>query len=150
MKKIPMICIASLPLTVIVDLFKYIYTDWEFAKWIGVAIILDTILGFAKHLIHKDSNSDDFWAGFCKKICAYIALMILSNVLTNFRVNGSIIGETQWMGSYLCTFMMVREAISVLENINAIVKILPVGLLKRFRDFNDSGEYINSKKNKTE
>ena len=150
MKKIPMICIASLPLTVIVGFFKYIYTDWEFAKWIGVAIILDTILGFAKHLIHKDSNSDDFWAGFCKKICAYIALMILSNVLTNFRVNGSIIGETQWMGSYLCTFMMVREAISVLENINAIVKILPVGLLKRFRDFNDLGEYINSKKSKKE
>jgi hypothetical protein len=57
MKKIPMICIASLPLTVIVDFFKYIYTDWEFAKWIGVAIILDTILGFAKHLIHKDTNS---------------------------------------------------------------------------------------------
>lgn len=34
----------------------YFYQDWEFAKWIAVAIVVDTFLSLWKHLLHKDAS----------------------------------------------------------------------------------------------
>ena len=142
MKKLPMISIVSLPLTIMVDLSRYLYQDWEFAKWIGIAVLIDTILGVIKHLVHKDASSESFFTKFGKKIAIYILLLILSNVLTNYTVHGSIVGATQWIGTYLCVFMMVRECFSCVENIQAIYPILPASFVKRLKDFNDKGEFM--------
>lgn len=124
----------ALPVSWVVEGLKYIYQDWEFAKWIAVAVVLDTLLGLVKAWVRKDISSEEFWAKFSKKIFAYICMLILSNVLTHYTVNGSIVGATQWIGSYLCTFMLIREGISVLENVNAIVPIVPEWLLERMRE----------------
>ncbi len=137
-----MISIVSLPLSVVADFSRYLYQDWEFAKWIGIAVILDTILGVVKHLLHKDASSESFFSKFGKKIAVYIVLLILSNVLTNYTVQGSIVGTTQWIGTYLCVFMMVREGFSCVENIQAIYPIFPTSFVRRLKDFNDKGEYI--------
>ena len=124
---------------------KYVYQDWEFAKWIGVAVVVDTALGILKHLVHKDASSESFWVKFSKKIAVYILLLILTNILTNFTVNGKTVGATDWMGTYLCTYMLVREAISIMENANAVIPIFPKSFIKRFKDFNDKGEYIKKR-----
>lgn len=137
-----MISIVSLPLSVVADFSRYLYQDWEFAKWIGIAVILDTILGVVKHLLHKDASSESFFSKFGKKIAVYIVLLILSNILTNYTVQGSIVGTTQWIGTYLCVFMMVREGFSCVENIQAIYPIFPTSFVRRLKDFNDKGEYI--------
>ena len=137
-----MISLVSLPLSIVADCSRYLYQDWEFAKWIAVAVILDTILGVIKHLLHKDASSESFFSKFGKKIAVYIVLLILSNVLTNYTVQGSIIGPTQWIGTYLCVFMMVREGFSCVENIQAIYPIFPTSFVRRLKDFNDKGEYI--------
>lgn len=143
LKKLPtMSLIFALPLSVVAEIGQYFYQDWEFAKWIAVAVTLDTLLGIVKHLIHKDASSEDFWKKFSKKIFVYILLLILANVLTNYTVGGNVVGTTQWMGTYLCTYMIVREAISVMENANAIYPVIPKSIIKRFKDFNDKGEYI--------
>ena len=142
MKKLPMISIVSLPLAIVTDFSQYLYQDWEFAKWIGVAIIIDTILSVWKHLLHKDASSEAFFGKFSKKIAIYILLLILSNVLANFKVNGSVVGATQWIGTYLCVFMIVRECFSCVENIQAIYPIFPTSFVRRLKDFNDKGEYI--------
>lgn len=134
--------IFALPLSIISEIGQYFYQDWEFAKWIGVAVTVDTLLGIVKHLVHKDASSEDFWSKFCKKIFVYMLLLITANVLTNYTVGGNVVGTTQWMGTYLCTYMIVRECISVMENANAIYPILPKSIIKRFKDFNDKGEYI--------
>lgn len=134
--------ITAAPFTVLAELLKYIYQDWEFAKWIAVAIALDTLLGMVKAFIHKDLSSEEFWRRFWKKIVGYLALLILSNILTNYTVGGEVVGATQWIGTYLCSYMLIREAISVLENVNAIVPIAPRWLLERMKDFNEKGEYI--------
>ena len=141
-----MISIVSLPLTIVADFSQYLYQDWEFAKWIAVAIVGDTVLSVWKHLIHKDASSEQFFSKFCKKIVVYILLLILSNVLSNFTVHGSVVGATQWIGTYLCVFMMVREVFSCVENIQAIYPILPASFVRRLKDFNDKGEYINQNK----
>ncbi|WP_276815642.1 bacteriophage holin [Segatella maculosa] len=143
MKKLPMISIVSLPLSIVADFSQYLYQDWEFAKWIAVAIVVDTVLSVWKHLVHKDASSELFFSKFCKKIVIYILLLILSNVLSNFTVHGSVVGATQWIGTYLCVFMMVREVFSCVENIQAIYPILPASFVRRLKDFNDKGEYIS-------
>ena len=137
-----MISIVSMPLSIVADFSRYLYQDWEFAKWIGIAVILDTILGVVKHLLHKDASSESFFSKFGKKIAVYIVLLILSNVLTNYTVQGSIVGTTQWIGTYLCVFMMVREGFSCVENIQAISPLFPTSFVRRLKDFNDKGEYI--------
>lgn len=71
MKKLPMISIVSLPLSVVVNVSQFLYQDWEFAVWISVAVIIDTILSVWKHLLHKDASSEAFWGKFSKKIIIY-------------------------------------------------------------------------------
>lgn len=124
------------------DAATYIYQDWEFAKWISIAVVIDTVLGFIKHLMHKDASSKSFFSQFGLKIAIYIMLLILSNVLTNYTIHGSVVGATQWMGTYLCVFMMVREVLSCVENIQAIYPIFPKSVVSRLKDFNEKGEYI--------
>lgn len=142
MKKTPMISIASLPLTIVADIFSYVYQDWEFTKWIAIAIIVDTILGLWKHFLYKDASSREFFSKFGKKIGIYICLLILSNVLAHSTVQGSVVGTTQWISTYLCVFMLVRECFSCIENMQAIYPILPTSFIKRLKDFNDNGEYV--------
>ena len=93
--------VSSLPLTIAVNFMKYIFQDWEFAKWIGIAIALDTIVSLVKHFFTKDISSETFWAKFAKKIFVYLILLIASNYLTNYTVNGHIIGPTLWIGEYI-------------------------------------------------
>lgn len=142
--------IGAAPLTAVINVMSYIYRDWEFAKWIAMAIVIDTVASIVKHFVQKDVSSEEFWKKFSRKIFVYIALLILSNTLSNYTVQGHVVGPTQWISEYLCVFMMIREAISILENLNAIIPIVPVWLLKRLKDFNENGEYIKNIKNKEE
>jgi toxin secretion/phage lysis holin len=130
----------AIPISWLAEGLRYIYQDWEFAKWIAVAIVLDTILGFAKAWVNKDISSEEFMSRFGKKILVYLSLLILSNILQNYTVKGSSVGATEWMGNYLCSFMLVREAVSILENVNAITPIVPKWLLERMRDFTEKGK----------
>lgn len=132
-----MIAITSLPLTAVSEGFQYVYQDWEFAKWIAIAIFIDTFLGVWKHLVHKDASSESFFSRFTKKIVIYIFLMILSNFASHATVEGSTVGAMQWIGTYICVFMMVREIFSIIENIQAIYPIFPKNFVKRMKDFND-------------
>ena len=141
MKRKLLVSVVSVPLSVLADVGRYFYQDWEFAKWIGVAVAVDTVLGVWKHLVHKDASSETFFSKFCKKIVIYILLLILANVLSNVTVNGSAVGPTQWIGTYICVFMLVREAFSCVENIQAVYPIFPASFVKRLKDFNDKGEY---------
>ena len=141
MKRKLLVSVVSVPLSVLADVGRYFYQDWEFAKWIGVAVAVDTFLGVWKHLVHKDASSETFFSKFCKKIVIYILLLILTNVLQHVTVNGSAVGPTQWIGTYICVFMLVREAFSCVENIQAVYPIFPASFVKRLKDFNDKGEY---------
>ncbi|WP_040555570.1 bacteriophage holin [Prevotella disiens] len=142
MKYLTMTSLVSLPLTIVADISRYFYQDWEFAKWIAIAILVDTILGVWKHLLHKDASSGRFFIHFSKKITIYMLLLIISNVLANCTVQGSVVGATQWISTYLCVFMIVREGFSCVENIQAIYPIFPTNFVRRLKDFDEKGEYI--------
>ena len=70
---------------------------------------------------------------------------MLSNIASNATIGGTVIGPMQWIGTYICVFMMVREIFSCVENIQAIYPIFPTSFVKRLKDFNDRGEYISGK-----
>ncbi len=140
-----MVAITSLPVTIVTEGAQYVYQDWEFAKWIAVAVVIDTILGVWKHLIHKDASSESFFSRFTKKIVIYVFLMILSNFASHATVGGDVVGPMQWIGTYICVFMMVREVFSIVENVQAIYPIFPTSFVKRLKDFNDRGEYVTGR-----
>lgn len=143
MTKLSFVLLVSLPITGIIEFIDaYIYSDWEFARFLVTLIIVDTVLSVIKHLLHKDASSEDFWKGTSKKVFVYMLLLIVANVMSNFAVNGHHINATSWIGDYLCVAMLVREAISIIENSNAIYPWLPVKVLKRLKDFGENGEYI--------
>ena len=137
--------VAALPLTIVGNILKYVYQDWEFAKWIGIAVLIDTIVSIVKHWILCDFNSEEFFQKFAKKAFVYIALMILSNLLTYSTVNGHAMGATSWIGEYICWAVLLRESISIVENSNAIYPWCPVWLLKRLKDYNEKGEYVKNR-----
>ena len=140
-----MIAITSLPITIVAEGLQYVYQDWEFAKWIAVAGVIDTFLGVWKHLIHTDASSESFFSRFGKKIVIYVLLLMLSNIATHATVGGTVVGPMQWVGTYICVFMLVREIFSCVENIQAIYPIFPLSFVKRLKDFNDRGEYVSGK-----
>ena len=138
-----MIAITSLPITIVAEGLQYVYQDWEFAKWIAVAVAIDTILGVWKHLVHKDASSESFFSRFTKKIVIYVLLLMLSNMASHATIGGTVVGPMQWIGTYICVFMMVREIFSCVENIQAIYPIFPNSFVKRLKDFNERGEYVS-------
>lgn len=141
MRNIISAAITAVPLTALSNISAYLMQDWEFARWVAVLIVIDTFLSVVKHFVFKDVSSDEFWKGFFRKIVCYLALMMLSNVLAHYTVDGQAVGSTEWMSKYLCVFMIVREAISIMENINAIYPMFPENVLRKFRDFDDDGRY---------
>ena len=123
---------------------KYLFHDWEYMSWLLIAVAIDTVLGLWKHFKTKDANSKDFWNAFAIKIAVYMLLMILANLLQYVTVHGERVTAVGWISEYICTYMIVREAFSVVENIQAIYPIFPEAFVTRLKDFaNNAGEVKN-------
>lgn len=144
MNKFSIICLLAVPLSAILEFgSKYLYHDTDYLIFLSVLISLDTILGFVKHWITGDVSSSGF-ADFGKKILIYSAILILSNALMHFTVNGAAPIYTSWFGTFSCTYMMVRESLSIVENIEAIHPgFFPSWVIKRLKDFDsNTGEKL--------
>lgn len=139
MKNLKLVCIVALPLNVIlnVDFFRiYVFSDWEFVKWLAVLMVVDTALGIIKHWFTKDISSKGYGM-VGKKLIVYSAVMILAHVLSSFTVNNLPVTTLQWFGSFGCTVLMVREGLSIIENIEAILPgFFPKSIVSRLKDFN--------------
>lgn len=139
MKNLKLVCIVALPLNVIlnVDFFRiYVFSDWEFVKWLAVLMVVDTALGIIKHWFTKDISSKGYGM-VGKKLIVYSAVMILAHVLSNFTVKNLPVTTLQWFGSFGCTVLMVREGLSIIENIEAILPgFFPKSIVSRLKDFN--------------
>lgn len=144
MNKFPVIFLVSVPLSGFLDFVaKYIYHDTDYLIWLCVLITLDTVLGVIKHWIKSDISSDGFGA-FGKKILIYSSVLILSNCMMHFTIEGSAPVYTSWFGTFCCSYMMVREALSIVENIEAIKPgFFPLWVIKKLKDFDsDTGSKL--------
>lgn len=137
--KLPMIAaVISAPL---LDLFnEFIFTDWRFLCFMAVLIFLDTVTGVAKAAKRGVVSSAGF-TGVILKVFVYAVFLIVLNALESFSEKAAIQFAFEWVGSLGYAAVIVRESISILENLGALDDtLIPKWILKRLKDFDKDGK----------
>lgn len=120
---------------------KYLFSDWQFIGSLMVLVVLDTLTGIWKHWTHNTISSKGF-GQFCKKLILYGCVLIVTHTLISFRVQGEPNVIFSWIDTIVYSAIIVREALSIFENVAAIYPdLLPAWLLKKLRDFDSTGHY---------
>ena len=134
-----LITMIALPITPFIELFeKYVFGDWEFVKYLVVLVVIDTILGFSKHYIKHDISSKAYGM-IAKKIVSYSIVMIVAHVVATFSVGGEQIESLVWFRYFACSALMVREAISIIENLEVISPgFIPKSSVRRLSEFDSN------------
>ena len=134
-----LITMIALPITPFIELFeKYVFGDWEFVKYLVVLVVIDTILGFSKHYIKHDISSKAYGM-IAKKIVSYSIVMIVAHVVATFKVGGEQIESLVWFRYFACSELMVREAISIIENLEVISPgFIPKSIVRRLSEFDSN------------
>lgn len=135
------VTLLSLPLSLIIDVFEqYIFKDWVFLVYLIVLIFIDSILGLAKAW-RKNQVSSSGWKMIFTKLIMYFTVLILAHVIANFSVAGNSIIIFQWVQTFICCAIIVREAISIMENIGEIYpNLLPKWILAKLKEFDETGK----------
>lgn len=124
---------------------KYLFADWQFLWFLFVLILLDTILGLWKSWKYQNLSSRGF-AGFFEKVALYASFLILVHVLMTFTVEGKPLRVFGWINNVFYSAIVVREAISVIENIGAIKPdLIPSWILAYLKKFDSSGKLADLK-----
>lgn len=119
----------------------YIFSDWQFVFFLVIIVLVDTILGTYKAYKKKTLESRAY-ARLFEKILLYGGILIMSHVLISFPISGTATGLFDWVDDVLYCAMMVREAISILENVGEIKpNLLPAWILARLKKFDESGQF---------
>jgi phage-related holin len=130
------------PLTALIQ--KYVFADWQFVGFLITLIFFDTVLGLVCALRQHHISS----AGFGRviiKIALYGVFLIVIHVLTNFKVDGEKSSLFSWFKSVGYGILLLREAISIVENICKLYPgLLPSWILQRLKDFDSSGKLIDN------
>ena len=136
MKRFHTVFIIALPVNAVLNFCSvYIFSDWEFVRYLVVAMVLDTALGFIIHWRNRDLSSKAYGM-IAKKLITYSAALILANVVTNFKVYGQPVDALTWFGHFVCVMLMVRETLSIIENIEDICPgFFPKSIITRLKDF---------------
>lgn len=120
----------------------YIFNDWSFLVYLVIMIIIDTILGVWKAFKYGNLSSARFGGLVIKSVLYAIFLVVIHN-LTNFSTNDVTKSIFMWVEELCYAALLVREAISIIENIGAIKPdLLPVWILKRLKSFDKNGKFV--------
>lgn len=119
---------------------KYLFSDWQFLVFLMVLIGIDTATGFWKHWKLNSVSSKGF-AAFFQKVIVYAVFLILTHGLKNFTVAGAVNGLFSWVDNLFYAAIMVREAISIIENLGVIRPgLLPNWILAKLKSFDETGK----------
>ena len=120
----------------------YIFNDWSFLVYLVIMIMIDTILGVWKAFKYGNLSSARFGGLVIKSVLYAIFLVVIHN-LTNFSTNDVTKSIFMWVEELCYAALLVREAISIIENIGAIKPdFLPVWILKRLKSFDKNGKFV--------
>jgi len=135
-------CVVAAPASLVLDMFqKYIFSDWEFLRFLIVFMALDTLVSWWYHILKKTFSSRGFSQLFVK-IITYSILLILAHGFAAYTVGGETFEPLKWFRAFICTALLVREGISIVENLNKIKPgIIPTTISKYMKDFNEKGEF---------
>ena len=131
----PVTCVAQF-------LERYVFGDCHWVIYLAVLVVLDTLLGFVKHWITNTVSSKE-WGDVGIKLLLYSAVLILGHVLGHVE-NAAASGTNSlgWFKTFSCVFLMVREAISIVENIEEIHPgFFPAWLVRRLYVIKEGGRH---------
>jgi toxin secretion/phage lysis holin len=137
--KLPLL--GALIIAPVIDVFgKYVFADWEFLIFLSVMVFLDTFTGFVKAWIKGTVSSSGF-TGVILKGFVYGVFVIIIHILQCFSNKPLVIAAFDWVGTLGYAAVIVREAISIIENLGAIKpNLIPSWILKRLKDFDKDGK----------
>jgi len=119
----------------------YVFDDWSFLIYLVIMIFIDTVLGIWKAWKYHVLSSSRF-GGMIIKSVLYAFFLIVVHNLTNFSTNELTKSLFLWVEELCYAALLVREAISIIENIGAIKPdLLPKWILKRLKSFDDKGQF---------
>lgn len=114
---------------------KYVFDDWEFVKFLVVLCMVDTAMGFVKAIKTKKVSSRGFSMVFYK-IIVYASALVSTHVLVHFSIEHKVNAVFGWFDSVVFSAIVVREAISIFENISIILPgAFPTTILKYLSQF---------------
>jgi len=123
-----------------IALGDYVFNDWQYLGFLTVLVTIDTILGTYKAIKNKSLESKAY-GRVLEKVLLYASVLVVAHVMTRFTIAGRESGLLNWFDDLMLTAIMVREAISIMENIAEIKPdLLPTWLMKRFKKFDETGK----------
>lgn len=120
---------------------KYLFNDWSFLIYLIILILLDTLLGVWRAIKYNQVNSSKF-GGFIIKVVLYAIFMVVVHNLSNFSNNEATKFVFSWVQELCYGAVLVREAISIIENIGAIKKgLIPNWILSKLKAYDEKGNF---------
>ena len=110
----------------------YVVGECHWVVYLATLMTLDTVLGFVKHWITHTVSSKG-WGDIGIKLIVYTSVLILGHALGVVEhAAGGHPAQLSWFKTFSCIFLIVREAISIIENIEEIKPgFFPKWLVKR-------------------
>lgn len=138
------ICASAAWATISPFINKYVFSDWDFLPFIVILVIVDTVTGIWKSVKKNDFSSYAFGAVLTKVILYALYFVVIHN-LTNFSQNDFVITLFTWVQQLGYAAIIVREAVSIIENMGIISPgLIPKWILKRLRQFDKDGKFKDS------
>lgn len=133
--------LVALPLSWMLELFeRYIFADWEYVRYLVVFMTLDTLISWWHHLRVKDLSSRGF-ARLFTKLIVYAVLLIIAHGFASYTIGGEQLEPLKWFRAFICSALLVRESISIVENLNKIRPgLIPPIITKHLKDFDEKGK----------
>jgi phage-related holin len=122
---------------------KYIFADWDFGFVLALFVLLDTSTGIWKAWKLKRVSSHKL-GGVFTKIVLYAVVLMVVHGLTNFSGGDRLL----WVKDGVYLGLLVREGLSILENVSRInPNLVPKWLLVRLSEFDEQGKPIDNPSN---
>lgn len=123
----------------------YIFQDWEFAQYLIIPVVLDTLLG-----VYMAKKQNKFSWGeldnVVDKLISYVSILVLVHVMTSFTVDAKVVTFFHWMRVSVFSGLMAKEGYSILKNLASLNhSYVPTWLLKKFKEFDKTGKFNNEK-----
>jgi len=122
---------------------KYLFSDWETAIFLIVAIAIDSALGVYLALKNKEFTFQKMFNKMLEKTLIYMSWLVLIHILVSFKIKGEINNTLSWFEYVGYTVIFTKEAISVVKKIGSLKPdLVPDFLIDRLERYNEESKYF--------
>lgn len=118
---------------------KYLFNDWQYLIFMVTLVAIDSVLGAYAAYKRKELSSKG-WGKIIEKLLIYFSFLVMTHVLMFVTINGQPVTLLSWLDDTLFFAILIREAISVVENAALINPgLVPKWLLAKLKSFDNDG-----------